>query len=126
MGAESDSWQVGVCRLIGRDDFSLSRVRCGSDDEIMRSSRSALPSHGNEQLSVGRGDGGVVVDDGNDLGDFVDEPLASRSVSIAGEFDSHEEFGDGYCCDSYLVVVVDEFFQRRTGAVRIHQEGGVK
>jgi len=48
VGAESDSWQAGVCRLVGRDDFSLSGVGCGGDDEIMRSSGSALTSHGNE------------------------------------------------------------------------------
>ncbi len=59
-----------------------------------------------------RGHRGVIVDDGEDLGDFIDELLASGSVSIVGELDAHEELGDGDRGDSDLVVVGDEFLQR--------------
>lgn len=126
MGAESDSWQVGICRLVSRDYFSLSGVGCGGDDEVMRSSGSALASHSNEQLSVRCGDYGVIVDDGDNLGDFIDEVLASCSMGIVGELDPHEEFGDGDCSDGHLVVVGDELFERRPRAVCVDQEGGVE
>jgi len=72
------------------------------------------------------GDFGVVVDNGDDLGDFVDEVLTSCSMGIVGELDAHEEFGDGDRGDCHLVVVGDEFLERRSRAVGVDQEGGVE
>jgi hypothetical protein len=65
------------------------------------------------------GDCGVVVDDGDDLGDFVDELLASYSMGIVGELNAHEKFGDGDSGDGHLVVVGDVIFERRSRAVGV-------
>ena len=72
------------------------------------------------------GDFGVVVDDRDDLCDFVDELLTSCSMGIVGELDTHDEFGDGDRSNCHLVFVGDELLERRSRAVGVDQERGVE
>ncbi len=77
MGADGDSGQVIVGGPVGGDDFSLSRFGRGSNDQVMGSSWSPLATHRHKEIGVECCDRVVVVHDGDDVGDVVDERLTS-------------------------------------------------
>jgi hypothetical protein len=89
-------------------------------------SGSALAAHGDKQLGVGHGNSGVVVDDGDDICDVVDELLTCQSVAAVGQMDPYEKLSDGHGGDRHVIVVVDQAFERRSGAVGVDEKRGVE
>lgn len=68
----------------------------------------SLPTHRDEQLSVGCGDRGVVVDNGDHRFDVVHEVLTGSTMALIGQFDADEKLSDGDSSDRHFVVVGDQ------------------
>lgn len=107
VGADGDSGKLAVGGDVSGDDFTLGRLGGGGDDQIVGSSWPALAAHVGEKLGVRGGDRVVVVDDGDDVDDVVDEGLTVRPVGLIGEMDSDQQLGNGDGRNRRLVVIGD-------------------
>lgn len=126
VGADGDSGKLAVGGAVGGDDFTLGRLGGGGDDQIVGSSGPALAAHVGEKLGVGGGYRDVVVDDGDDIDDVVDEGLTVWPVGLIGEMDSDQQLGDGDGRDRRFVVIGDQLIECRSRAVGVDKEGGVE
>ena len=75
---------------------------------------------------MGGGDRLVVVDDGDDVYDVVDEGLPVGAVEVIGEVDSDQQLGDGDGGDRGVVIIGDQVIEGRSRAVALDEEGGVE
>lgn len=114
MGADDDFGKIAVGGAVGGDDLTLGRIGGRGDDQIVCSSGPALAAREGEELGVGGGNRVVVVDDGDDVDDVVDEGLTVRAVRVIGEVDSDQELGDGDGRDRHVVIIGDQAVERRS------------
>jgi hypothetical protein len=125
-GADDDSGKITVGGAVSGHDLTLGRLGGGGDDQIVGSSWLALAAHEGEELGVGGGNRFVVVEDGDDVDDVVDEGLTVGPVGVIGEVGPDQELGDGDGGDRRVVIIGDHVVEGRTRAVGVDQEGGVE
>jgi hypothetical protein len=126
VGADDDSGEVTVGGAVSGDDVTLRRLGGGGDDQIVGSSGTSLAAHDDEELGMGGGDRLVVVDDGDDVYDVVDEGLPVGAVEVIGEVDSDQQLGDGDGGDRGVVIIGDQVIEGRSRAVSVDEKGGVE
>jgi hypothetical protein len=68
----------------------------------------------------------LVVDNGDDLFDLVDELLTAGPVNVVGQQDADQRLSDGHGGDGHLVVIVEQLVKGRTGAVRVYKQRRVE
>ena len=102
LGADGGPRNLAVGGVVGGDDFTPPWVTLAVATLMRSWAPMGRPGgHEGEELGVGEGDRVVVVDDGDDIGDVVDESLTVRVVGVVGEVGSDQELGDS--ADSGLV-----------------------
>jgi hypothetical protein len=70
---ECHTREVGKGASISGDNGPARVEGSSGDQEVMRTSGTALAANGNEQLCVSQGHANVIVDDGDDSDDVVDK-----------------------------------------------------
>ena len=75
---------------------------------------------------MGGGNRLVVVDDGDDVYDVVDEALPVGAMDVIGEVDSDQQLGDGDGGDRGVVVIADQVIEGRSRRGGVDEEGGVE
>ena len=126
MSSKDDSGQVLEGGGIPRDHLSLGGTSGGGDDQVVGSSGSALLAHRDQELGMRSGDRRVVVDNGDDLFDLIDELPTAGPVNVVGQPDADQELSYGHGGDRHVVVIVDQFVEGRTRAVRVDKERRVE
>jgi len=126
VGADDDSGEIAVGGAVSGDDLTLGRLGGGGDDQLVGSSGPALAAHEGEEFGVGGGDRFVVVDDGEDVDDVVDEGVPVGPVGVIGEVDPDQQLGDGNGGDRRVVIIGDHLVEGRSRPVSVDQEGGVE
>ena len=75
-----NSGQVGKCGFVGSHDGAAYGPCGGRDDQVVRAPGPSLASDMYEQLGMDLRDCTVVVEDGNDVQDVVEEGNAGGTV----------------------------------------------
>lgn len=85
----------------------------GCDDQIVCPARLALLTHVEQELGVGRGNPGVVVEDWNGRRDRVEEVLSARLSGAGRQEDADLELGDrdGRYGDVVVIVICDQLLE---------------
>lgn len=126
MTADRDVRQIAEGGNVGCDDGAVGGLCGRSNDEIVSSSREAVSTDGDQQLSVGGSDLEVVAQDRDRGDDIVDERLAPGTGSPLGQHNADAEFGDGDRRDGHVVFVGDQLVELIASPLRVDEEGRVE
>lgn len=126
MGLNLNSGKVGKCGLVGAHDGAACGPCRGGDDQVMRAPGPSLASDMYEQLGVDPRDGTVVVEDGNDLQDLVEEGKASGTVLARGQEHTNSQLGCGDGGDRNLVVIGDGVVEGMSRSFGVDEKGRVE
>jgi hypothetical protein len=123
---DGDAGEVPKRRRVGRDNGAVRGLGGGGDDELVGTSREALPADGHEEFGVGGGDIEVVAQNGHCDHDVVDERLPASTLSTLRQLDADAEFGHGDRRDGDVVLVGDQLVEVVARPLRANQERRVK
>ena len=90
MAEHVNAGQVGESVRVSRHDAAASRLRCGGDQQVVSTSRSAPLSNLDQQRGMYPGDLQIVGNDRNRVEGAVDEQLARNFCFAFAEFDPDE------------------------------------